>query len=62
MIPDQQQYTEFARSLDAVDEREERTQIVFSVLGRYNFCLISKNNGGVQLFPSLGNGPDLHEL
>ena len=57
MIPDQKQYTEFARSLDAVDERDEKTQIVFSVLG-HNFCWISRNNGGVQLFPSLGNGPD----
>ena len=24
MIPDHKQYTEFARSLDAVDEREEK--------------------------------------
>ena len=57
MTPDQKEYTEFARSLDGVNEREERTQIVFSISG-HNFCWISKNNGGVQLFPSLGNRPN----
>jgi Domain of unknown function (DUF4145) len=55
MIPDQKPYTDFARSLYPVDERDETTQLVFSVAG-HNFCWITKNNSNVQLFPPLGKG------
>ena len=61
MIPYQQQYTEFARSLDAVDEREEKTQIVFSVSG-HNFCWISKTMVEYSCFRHWGTDRTLHEL
>src|SRR6266850_3955926 len=53
MVSDRATYRTFARSLEAVNERETRTQLVYEVAGR-SFCWISKFTDHIQLFPPLG--------